>query len=310
MPGPHRRAPEPRTGAPHGAFGRGSVGLCRSRYRSRDALSKSSTDLVSTKASGDSVTVTVPSFRIDIETDPGPLRRNHPARGLRRHTVGVAHPPDDTGATQSQLGAGGPGPDGCGCGGPDRGHELEFHRSRDRRVGEFAADVSRRYPGLDNPLAQTQGVMRRSLLPGMLTATNTNINQGERTLAFFEQGRAFALADARPSRARAVGGGSDRRERRRRGGFFPSQGCRGVPRPTGRPAAPHLAKRWRPVAEGRRWGGARGRWGDHRRGRCPGARLRGSMGDPPGGGGGRARPRTGGGFLHCRNSRPWRGSRR
>ena len=46
---------------------------------------------------------------------------------------------------------------------------------------------------LDNPLATTQGVMRRSLLPGLLSAAQTNVNQGERTLGFFEQGRVFSL---------------------------------------------------------------------------------------------------------------------
>jgi len=46
---------------------------------------------------------------------------------------------------------------------------------------------------LDNPLAQTQGVMRRSLMPGMLTAAATNFNQGELDLAVFEQGRVFSL---------------------------------------------------------------------------------------------------------------------
>jgi len=51
---------------------------------------------------------------------------------------------------------------------------------------------------LDNPLAQTQAVMRRSLLPGLLAAANTNFNQGQRRLAIFEQGRVFSLVDQRP----------------------------------------------------------------------------------------------------------------
>ena len=51
---------------------------------------------------------------------------------------------------------------------------------------------------LDNPLAQTQAVMRRSLLPGLLAAANTNFNQGQRRLAIFEQGRVFSIVDQRP----------------------------------------------------------------------------------------------------------------
>jgi phenylalanyl-tRNA synthetase beta chain len=48
---------------------------------------------------------------------------------------------------------------------------------------------------LQNPLAQTQGVMRRSLLPGMLTAAGANFNQGEQELSIFEQGRVFNRGD-------------------------------------------------------------------------------------------------------------------
>jgi len=52
---------------------------------------------------------------------------------------------------------------------------------------------------LDNPLASTQATMRRSLLPGLLSAVRDNLNQGERTIAVFEQGRVFWLADDAPA---------------------------------------------------------------------------------------------------------------
>jgi phenylalanyl-tRNA synthetase beta chain len=42
-----------------------------------------------------------------------------------------------------------------------------------------------------NPLARTQGTMRRSLLPGLVAAARDTLNQGERSLAIFEQGRVF-----------------------------------------------------------------------------------------------------------------------
>ena len=58
---------------------------------------------------------------------------------------------------------------------------------------------------LDNPLAMTQGVMRRSLLPGLLNAAQANLNQGERTLGFFEQGRVFDLDDAGPREHERLG---------------------------------------------------------------------------------------------------------
>ena len=44
---------------------------------------------------------------------------------------------------------------------------------------------------LTNPLARTQGTMRRSLLPGLVAAARDTLNQGERSLAMFEQGRVF-----------------------------------------------------------------------------------------------------------------------
>jgi phenylalanyl-tRNA synthetase beta chain len=53
--------------------------------------------------------------------------------------------------------------------------------------------------GLDNPLASTQATMRRSLLPGLLGAVRDNLNQGERTVAVFEQGRVFWIADDQPA---------------------------------------------------------------------------------------------------------------
>ncbi len=58
---------------------------------------------------------------------------------------------------------------------------------------------------LDNPLAQTQAVMRRSLLPGLLAAAKTNFNQGQRTLALFEQGRVFSLVDQEPREWERIG---------------------------------------------------------------------------------------------------------
>jgi phenylalanyl-tRNA synthetase beta chain len=58
---------------------------------------------------------------------------------------------------------------------------------------------------LENPLATTQGVMRRSLLPGLLSAAQANLNQGERTLGFFEQGRVFDLDDEGPREHERLG---------------------------------------------------------------------------------------------------------
>lgn len=48
---------------------------------------------------------------------------------------------------------------------------------------------------LENPLAQHQATLRRSLLPGLLNAAREALNQGERSVQVFEQGRAFAVKD-------------------------------------------------------------------------------------------------------------------
>jgi len=49
---------------------------------------------------------------------------------------------------------------------------------------------------LINPLAETQGSMRRSLIPGLLAATRENLNQGEAGVALFEEGRVFAQIES------------------------------------------------------------------------------------------------------------------
>ena len=48
---------------------------------------------------------------------------------------------------------------------------------------------------LANPLAETQGTMRRSLIPGLLAATRENLNQGEADVALFEEGRVFSIIE-------------------------------------------------------------------------------------------------------------------
>ncbi len=58
---------------------------------------------------------------------------------------------------------------------------------------------------LDNPLAATQAVLRRSLVPGLLTAARENLNRGERSLALFEQGRVFWFDDGTPREGERLG---------------------------------------------------------------------------------------------------------
>jgi phenylalanyl-tRNA synthetase beta chain len=58
---------------------------------------------------------------------------------------------------------------------------------------------------ITNPLATTQSTMRRSLLPGMVAASALNLNQGETSLALFEQGRVFAGGGCAPRESERLG---------------------------------------------------------------------------------------------------------
>ncbi len=69
--------------------------------------------------------------------------------------------------------------------------------AEDERVAALPLEMPDPLP-LDNPLARTQSTMRRGLLPGLLSAARTNINQGETSLALFEEGRVFGLVGGEP----------------------------------------------------------------------------------------------------------------
>ncbi len=58
---------------------------------------------------------------------------------------------------------------------------------------------------LVNPLSRNQATMRRSLLPGLVTAAREMLNRGERELSVFEQGRAFATVDGTPVEVERLG---------------------------------------------------------------------------------------------------------
>jgi len=75
----------------------------------------------------------------------------------------------------------------------------------DRRLGEWPLA-----PGtsieLGNPLAQTQGVLRISLLPGLVGAARESLSLGGDSAALFEEGRVFGLdADGNPRETERLG---------------------------------------------------------------------------------------------------------
>lgn len=155
--------------------------------------------------SGATIRVTVPSHRVDVE------RVQDLYEEVIRHVGYDAVP-----AVLPVLPA---------VPGRRRGHWPLIDRARDAAVSaglaevvtysfvgpdedELAGDlplVDARPLALGNPLARTQGVMRRSLLPGLLGAARLNLNQGEMSLAFFEEGRVFGLDQSGPAEAEHLG---------------------------------------------------------------------------------------------------------
>jgi phenylalanyl-tRNA synthetase beta chain len=150
---------------------------------------------------GDLITCTVPSWRVDVE------RAADLYEEIIRH-VGYDLVP----AVLPVL----PTPPGERCGAWGL-----VDRARDAAVSVGLVEVvtyafiddesdalvtgSATEPGdplpLVNPLASTQSTMRRSLLPGLLGGVREALNQGERSVAVFEEGRVFWQRDGRPGEA-------------------------------------------------------------------------------------------------------------
>jgi phenylalanyl-tRNA synthetase beta chain len=156
-------------------------------------------------ADGDRVTVTVPSHRVDVELVADLYEE------VIRH-VGYNEVPSELPLLSSAP----------GCRNPtwelvDRGRaagvsagltEIMTWSFIDNEIDALTADLPLCIGApleLANPLAQTQATMRRSLLPGMIAAARDNLNQGERSLALFEQGRVFATGDDGPLEGERIG---------------------------------------------------------------------------------------------------------
>lgn len=66
----------------------------------------------------------------------------------------------------------------------------------ERWGSSIAPDGARRILPLGNPMAETLGVLRTSLLPGLLRAASTSSRRGEPDMRLFEEGRIFLRRDA------------------------------------------------------------------------------------------------------------------
>jgi len=155
--------------------------------------------------SGDTVTVTVPSFRIDIERIPDLYEE------IIRH-IGYGTVPSALPVLPTTPGRRNPNwelVDRARSAAVSAGLTEVLNWSFIDAEGDGLVADQPLCPGepvvLDNPLATTQAVMRRSLLPGLLTAAQSNLNQGESSLAFFEQGRVFWTSDGVPGESERLG---------------------------------------------------------------------------------------------------------
>ncbi len=151
------------------------------------------------EVSGDRIRCTVPSWRVDVE------RTADLYEEVIRH-VGYDAVPSELPVLSTSPGERSPGwrlvdraRDAAVAAGLT---EIVTYSFIDTAADELATGAPLE-PGsplpLENPLARTQATMRRSLLPGLLTALRDALNQGERSLAVFEQGRVFWLAGGEPA---------------------------------------------------------------------------------------------------------------
>jgi phenylalanyl-tRNA synthetase beta chain len=157
------------------------------------------------ETSGDSVTVTVPSHRVDIQ------RVADLYEEVIRH-VGYGEVPSQLPVLATSPGYRNPnwelvdrGRDAAVAAGLTEIMTWSFIDPEDDRLAETLPLCPGAPLELVNPLVQTQAVMRRSLLPGMLVAARGNLNQGERRLALFEQGRVFCTVDGTAHEKERIG---------------------------------------------------------------------------------------------------------
>ncbi len=157
------------------------------------------------RLAGDRVTCTIPSFRVDLERAADLYEEV--IRHIGYDAVPAVLPPTRTGpgrrhanwelVDRGRLAA--------VAAGLDEVMTYTFiDASDDELAGQAVLAMGASLP-LANPLAQTQGVMRRSLLPGLLAAARESLSHGVTDLAVFEQGKAFAAGPDGPVEAERLG---------------------------------------------------------------------------------------------------------
>ena len=143
---------------------------------------------------GDAVDVTVPTWRVDLEREADLVEELGRHLGYDRIPSRTPHgvPRASPGARRSEL------EEAI----RDRLASLGFNEAFNYAMigpGEDAAFVAAGAPSplaLTNPISETLGFLRRSLLPGLLRATDQNLRRGSAELRLFEVGAVFEARGA------------------------------------------------------------------------------------------------------------------
>jgi phenylalanyl-tRNA synthetase beta chain len=158
----------------------------------RDAVEVFDRLAMPTTVEGDVVTVEVPGYRVDVEREVDLIEEVVRVQGYER--VGSTLPPVRQ--------AGGVPPTYAFL---ERTRRLlERAGMREVKLVPFASEADLALTGsadgirITNPLQSEEGWMRTHLLPGLLKAVRRNLHRQVRSVAIFEVGTVFRLAEGRP----------------------------------------------------------------------------------------------------------------
>jgi phenylalanyl-tRNA synthetase beta chain len=145
---------------------------------------------LSPRAAGDAIEVTVPSWRVDLEREADLVEEIGRHLGYERIPAKVPH-----GAPASKQRSRGSDLEESIR---DRLSSLGFHEAFSYAMIGPGEDDPFVVPGspaplaLQNPISETLGLLRRSLLPGLIRAADQNLRRGAADVRLFEVGGVFS----------------------------------------------------------------------------------------------------------------------
>ena len=184
-------APAPRTLSVRLSRAAGLLGFAPSAQEAEGALAALA---LTPRAKGDLFEVTVPSWRVDLEREADLVEEIGRHLGYDRIPAAIPHgapvDSDPLGGSRVEEAV------------RDRMCALGFHEAFSYAMigaGEddpFLPEGAPAPLALTNPIAETLGLLRRSLLPGLLRAADQNLRRGSGDVRLFEVGGVFAARGA------------------------------------------------------------------------------------------------------------------